>query len=62
MKLVKHKLTKDEQNRNTHGPMHCFKYTKENLGMNILCVHHICYKCVFFFSINCLIFWVFKIK
>ncbi|XP_029346579.1 5'-3' exoribonuclease 1 isoform X2 [Acyrthosiphon pisum] len=32
MKMVEHKLTADEKNRNTHGPMHLFKYSKKNLG------------------------------
>lgn len=31
--MVEHKLTIEEKNRNAHGPMHLFKYTKENLGM-----------------------------
>lgn len=35
--MVEHKLTVDEHNRNSHGPMHVFKYTKENLGM-FVCV------------------------
>lgn len=33
MKMVEHKLSLDEKNRNTHGPMHIFKYVKENVGM-----------------------------
>lgn len=37
MKLVENKLTPDEKNRNSHGPMHFFQYTKENLGMYIIC-------------------------
>lgn len=36
--MVEDKLTVDEKNRNTHGPMHLFKYTKANLGM---CVSNI---------------------
>lgn len=47
--MVEHKLNNDEKNMNKHGPMHSFKYTKENLGMNILCIHHICYQLVFAF-------------
>lgn len=35
MEMVEHKLSADEKNRNKHGPMHIFKYTKENLGMYI---------------------------
>lgn len=31
--MVEHKLTIDEKARNTHGPMHIFKYTTENLGI-----------------------------
>jgi len=31
--MVEHKLTADEKNRNTHGPMHLFMYTKKSLGM-----------------------------
>lgn len=42
MKMVEHKLTMDEKIRNTHGPMHIFKYTKENLGiMCVLSIHTI---------------------
>lgn len=33
MNMVEHKLTEEEKKRNTHGPMHCFKFTENNLGM-----------------------------
>lgn len=36
MKMVEQKLTIDEKNRNTHGPMHIFRYTNANLGMYML--------------------------
>lgn len=27
-----HRLTEEEKIRNSHGPMHIYMYTKENLG------------------------------
>lgn len=33
--MVENRLTVDERNRNSHGPMHIFKYTEKNLGMYV---------------------------
>jgi len=48
MKMVEHKLTIDEKNRNKHGPMHLFKYTKKNLGMCVYILFK--YKMYYFLS------------
>lgn len=48
MQMVEHKLTTDEKNRNKHGPMHIFKYTKENLGMGFSIIYFIYINLVYY--------------